>query len=114
MAGMPIDKLTPIIDEGFFNAAVLRIVEGSTVEGSEAMGLVAFLAVKKQIFAHQVIPLWRSKTTGCKGRATFAGHISQREIVNDDAPAVLGGASRQRVRELKCWKFLLLLHFEAF
>jgi len=89
MAGMPIDKLTPIIDEGFFNAAVLRIVEGSTVEGSEAMGLVAFLAVKKQIFAHQVIPLWRSKTTGCKGRATFAGHISQRKLFKDEPYSTL-------------------------
>jgi len=72
MAGMSIDKLTPIIDENFLDIHLLQIVDGSTIERGDVMCLVAVAAIKKSIFNHERCPSCHlDKATERKGRASF-------------------------------------------
>jgi hypothetical protein len=48
MIKMPIDKLTPIIDENFPHSHPFQIVDRRTVEGSDVMDLVANTALRNR------------------------------------------------------------------
>jgi hypothetical protein len=103
MAGMAIDKLTPVIDESFLDTHLLQIVNGRAVERGDVMCLVAVATVKKSIFNHGLYPSRQfNRTTERKGRATSPAAPERPQVPSFKEIPRPGGPFRQAQQRTRC------------